>query len=678
METNAVLVVVKNPSDFVGGALGQSEQQTKGILAASVGKVLVIDEAYGLYGGSGGRSGSVSDPYKSAVIDTIVAEVQSVPGDDRCVLLLGYKDQTEDMLQNVNPGLARRFPLASAFVFEDFTDDELREILDLKLKQQGFGATNQAKQVAMEMLQRARNRPNFGNAGEIDIILDTAKARQQRRISGKRQASSTTFEAVDFDPNFDRAMRSETNIKKLFEGDVGREQVIEILEDYQSIVRKVKDLDMDPKENIPFNFLFRGPPGTGKTTTAKKMGKFFYDLGFLATAEVIECSASDLVAQHVGQTGPKVRNQLDNALGRVLFIDEAYRLGEGHFAKEAVDELVDSITKSKYQKKLVIILAGYEKDINQLISTNTGLSSRFPEVIDFRGLSPSECIDLLTSLLQTSKKRLAAKGKTLDLSVLEEPDPRFTAKLTRYFSELAKQESWGSARDVNILAKEIFNKTILAKAPGAAGNVLKAEESTVYAELERMLSERTLRGQSSASSTSTSNRVEQQLFLPRQVVPTMTARPQAAYRNACAARTTMSAENRRPVEQPAPDHSKSLLDTGCDVAHAKSVLDAKRDAGVSDAVWEQLERDKRAQIAREQEYERLLVAQREASETDRRAILECLLEEKKRREEEKAMQKKLMMMGRCPMGYEWIKQSDGYRCAGGSHFMSDKDLAANC
>lgn len=71
-----------------------------------MGKVLIIDEAYMLY--SGKEGGNVSDPYKTAVIDTIVAEVQSVPGEDRCVLLLGYKDQIETMFQNVNPGLSRR------------------------------------------------------------------------------------------------------------------------------------------------------------------------------------------------------------------------------------------------------------------------------------------------------------------------------------------------------------------------------------------------------------------------------------------------------------------------------------------------------------------------------------------------------------------------------------------
>lgn len=247
--------------------LGQSEQQTKGILAASLGKVLVIDEAYGLYGGASG------DVYKTAVVDTIVAEVQSVPGDDRCVLLLGYEDQMEDMFQNVNPGLARRFPIASAFRFEDFDDDELRQILDLKLKQQGYTSTDQARRVAMEILSRARNRPNFGNAGEVDIILDAAKSRHQGRLSRGETQAASSIEALDLDPDFDRAERADTNVAKLFEGTVGMENTVSLLQGYQETVKTLKSMDMDPKENVSFNFLFRGPPGTGKTTTAKKMGK---------------------------------------------------------------------------------------------------------------------------------------------------------------------------------------------------------------------------------------------------------------------------------------------------------------------------------------------------------------------------------------------------------------------
>ena len=255
-------MVLKNPSDFVGDVLGASEKTTKGILTSTVGKVLVVDEAYGLYGGSGGSgSGAKADPYKTAVIDTIVAEVQSVPGDDRCVLLIGYKDQMEAMFQNVNPGLSRRFPLSEAFDFEDFTDDELKEILAMKLKQQGYGATDQAKKVAMDMLKRARNRPNFGNAGEVDILLNSAKGRHQQRRSAGTVKDAATLDAVDMDPDFDRGERAVTNVRILFKDAVGCDELVTQLEGYQRTVANMKARDMDPREQIPFNFLFRGPPG---------------------------------------------------------------------------------------------------------------------------------------------------------------------------------------------------------------------------------------------------------------------------------------------------------------------------------------------------------------------------------------------------------------------------------
>jgi Cdc6-like AAA superfamily ATPase len=250
-------VVVKNPADFVGSVLGGSEANTKAILASTVGKVLIIDEAYMLAGGLSGNS----DPYKTAVIDTIVAEVQSTPGEDRCVLLLGYKDQMEEMFRDVNPGLARRFPLESAFVFEDFNDEDLRRILDLKLKDIGFEATDQAKNIAMEVLSRARNRPNFGNAGEVDIILDRAKALHQKHLSAGKKKSWDTFEAIDFDPDFDRGTRAATNLPKLFQDVVGCDNLIKQFQGYQKTAANMKALGMDPREQIPFNFLFKGPPG---------------------------------------------------------------------------------------------------------------------------------------------------------------------------------------------------------------------------------------------------------------------------------------------------------------------------------------------------------------------------------------------------------------------------------
>lgn len=658
-------MVLKNPSDFVGAALGQSEQQTKGILAASLGKVLVIDEAYGLYGGAG----LASDPYKTAVIDTIVAEVQSVPGDDRCVLLLGYKDQMEEMFQNVNPGLSRRFPMASCFQFQDFDDGELGVILDLKLKKQGYSATDQAKRVAMEVLSRARNRPNFGNAGEVDIMLDAAKARHQSRFSRNEARFASKFDAFDFDPDFNRAEREDTNIAKLFEGTVGTGDTVSLLQGYQQTVKTMKSLQMDPKENIPFNFLFRGPPGTGKTTTAKKMGKVFYDMGFLSTAEVVECSATDLIGQYVGQTGPKVQKLLDKALGRVLFVDEAYRLAEGHFAKEAMDELVDSVTKDKYARRLIIILAGYENDINRLMNTNPGLTSRFPEVINFPSLSPAESVGLLTRELKIQQARLAGpsmkKKIGLDISVLEELDESFEYVLTELFAKLSQQDNWANARDVKTVAKSVFNKAI-KNTSGIAKGQLSIGEDAIEGELEKMLQERANRSSGKHAilpSPHVLGSIEPQL-------PPSTGAPKTNPSTAISTQTTKTRQSSSPsAGEDAPrkrpkTRSQSRMDN-----HGGG--EATRDSGVSDAIWEQLQRDRLKEEQREQEYQDLLRAQRTAREDARERIIKKLLEEEERRKKEAEARQKLMSMGVCPMGYHWIRQSSGYRCAGGSHYMSD-------
>jgi AAA+ superfamily predicted ATPase len=186
------------------------------------------------------------------------------------------------------------------------------------------------------------------------------------------------------------------------------------------------------------------------------MGKVFYDMGFLAKADVVECSATELVGSYVGQTGPKVQKVLENALGRVLFIDEAYRLAGEGFAKEAMDEIVDCLTKLKYAQKLIVILAGYDDDINRLMAQNPGLTSRFPEAIIFRGLEPTDCLDLLIRLLRGRQLDMRKKKKDLDLSTLEVPARDFKQEILDQFNTLGRITNWANARDVQTIAKSIL------------------------------------------------------------------------------------------------------------------------------------------------------------------------------------------------------------------------------
>ncbi|GAD99219.1 conserved hypothetical protein [Paecilomyces variotii No. 5] len=698
-------VIVKNPSDFVGSVIGESEKNTKGILAATLGKVLVIDEAYGLFaGGTSDSTGAKSDIFRCAVVDTIVAEVQSTPGDDRCVLLLGYKDKMQEMFQNVNPGLSRRFPIDQAFVFEDFTQKELDMILDLKLSEQGYEVTDRARSVVLEMLERARNRPHFGNAGEIDILLNAAKMHHQRRLSVKNSMTlvpDAILDAVDFDENYDRVEKSSTSVSKMFEGVIGCENITSKLEGYQQMVKNLKKLNMDPRQQVPFNFVFRGPPGTGKTSTARKMGQVYYDMGLLASTEVIEASATDLVGQYIGQTGPKTQHLFERGLGKVLFIDEAYRLAEGHFAKEAMDEIVDCITKPRFARKLVIILAGYDADINRLMSINPGLTSRFPESLQFESLSPGECIQLLEKLLSKQKRDLLEHSQTkFDISCMQCSDPDLRNKLTQGFDTLSKTASWANARDVETLATAIFRKTVTTiEDSSTRGLTLKRD--SVIEEIQNMITERHSREnfqpQHPLTKVNRSSSFSAPLRTQNTSPPMLNIQSQNAKSN-----TVSDAKINKVV----PEQNVAGTD--------------QRDDGVADEVWAQLEKDKAMADEEEKEYLRVTHDEqeqkrelqklqdeenrsaREADEAKRREDEEARnrheqerlrhelerrkkeeiardLEKKRKalveaRRKEQANQAKLRQMGVCVMGYRWIKQSGGYRCAGGSHWVSDAQL----
>ncbi|OQD90595.1 hypothetical protein PENANT_c001G07088 [Penicillium antarcticum] len=696
-------VVLKNPSDFVGSVIGESEKTTKGILASTLGKVLVIDEAYGLYtGGASNRTGAASDPYRAAVVDTIVAEVQSTPGDDRCVLLLGYKDLMEQMFQNVNPGLSRRFPIDQAFEFKDFTKDEMNSILTLKLNKQAFDITDRGRRVILEMLERSRNRPHFGNAGEIDNLLNAAKMRYQKRLSFNRQPAhvpDAALDAQDFDEDFDRADKEQASVAKMFEEVVGCETIVSKLEGYQQMVKKLRQLNMNPCDQVPFNFVFRGPPGTGKTSTARKMGQVYYDMSLLSTNEVLEASATDLVGQYVGQTGPKVQELLERGLGKVLFIDEAYRLAEdGSFTKDAINELVDCMTKPKYAQKLIIILAGYDRDINRLMSINPGLTSRFPESLQFDSLSSKDCIMFILKLLSKEKKTLLEKSQvTFDITCLQSPDSDFMEIMAERFDTLSQTEGWANARDVGSLTKTIFGKTIEC----SNGQKMQLNKATILEAIDFMILERTHRGDVLKSSSNASNRQKMNLAVHTKTLD----------------KPVLSAESRVSTQK---ETASSKPDAAIKPLAEKSKAITKRDFGVDDAVWEQLTKDKAFAEAQDKEYLRW----QEEEETQQKAVLalkkaedkaakeqietqqkadedarthheqarlqhelerrrqEALLNELQKKREaqaeayrkEQANQAKLRKMGVCVAGYRWIQQSGGYRCAGGSHWVSDAQL----
>lgn len=392
-----------------------------------------------------------------------------------------------------------------------------------------------------------------------------------------------------------------------------------------------------------------------------------YDMGFLATAEVIECSATDLIGSYVGQTGPKVKKQLDRALGKVLFVDEAYRLAEGHFAKEAVDELVDATTKERYAKRLVIVLAGYEADINRLTATNSGLTSRFPETINFRSLTPDECLELLLQEFKDKRAALQAKDKNLDITALEAKDDPSRARVLQLFEELSQVPDWASARDVKEVRRAVFNKTLQDKTGLSTGR-LTIRMQVIEAELDRMLHER--------KSRQTNVKISQLsgLDLPTAFLTPPSLNPPSSMRSTAKISECQAPPAERPTDEgDVPKQNLPMDEKVCTPCDNEN----QRDAGVSDAVWEQLQQDRRAEEECERNHKELIQASKAATlrDEERKKILKRLLEEEEHRKKQEAAKKKLEAQGLCPVGYTWIRQASGYRCAGGSHFVSDAQLS---
>ena len=266
----------------------------------------------------------------------------------------------------------------------------------------------------------------------------------------------------------------------------------------------------------------------------------------------MECSVTDLVGQYVGQTGPKVQKLLEKALGKVLFIDEAYRLAEGGFASEAMDELVDCLTKPKYAQKLVTILAGYDRDMDRLMSMNPGLSSRFTESVLFPNLEPGTCLELLIKTLDKKAQKV-----TLDLSVLTISSSRFKQHILDLFIELSSLESWGNARDVKSLAKDMFAKLISTATFPVNGLVLT--EIIVIQTMNSMLEERSRR--SEAVSKSRLGDIRRTLsHSPLTQQPKMSSfhPPAPSSANPATQAPEMQSETRPPNDAPIEDDANKL------------------------------------------------------------------------------------------------------------------------
>ncbi len=193
---------------------------------------------------------------------------------------------------------------------------------------------------------------------------------------------------------------------------------------------------------------FTGPPGTGKTTVARIVARMYRGLGLLATDTVVECSRRDLVGQYLGATAQKTSAVIDSALDGVLFIDEAYTLvqegltGGDAFGQEAIDTLLARMENDR--DRLVVIIAGYDAEIDRFLGSNEGLASRFARRIRFPGYSPGELAEIGAAMARSRDALLTGEAaevlETCCTGIADRLDRLGNGRFVRNVIEAAEEE----------------------------------------------------------------------------------------------------------------------------------------------------------------------------------------------------------------------------------------------
>jgi SpoVK/Ycf46/Vps4 family AAA+-type ATPase len=405
-------VIEAHRADLVGEYLGATAIKTNELIDSALGGVLFIDEAYSLVNEGDGQS----DRFGIEAVQALLKRAE----DDRenlIIILAGYEKQMETFLGS-NPGLASRF--ATRIKFSSYAPAELLALAESVLERRSEVLDADARPALWRMLEdvgRRRLTDELGNGRFIRSLLEKAgQARDVRVMTAGAEPGPedlVTIHAGDLQRAFAELtsrLRGYTDTPTLESAFAELDELIglePVKQQVRAIAAQLQVAKLRGRQGLtsqPPNrhFVFMGPPGTGKTTVARILGRIFAALGLLVRPEVVEAQRGDLVGEHLGATAIKTSKLVDSALGGVLFIDEAYSLhNEGYsggdaFGAEAVQTLLKRAEDDR--DRLVIVLAGYPADMDRFLRSNPGLASRFSTRIEFPSYTPADLADI-TALL---------------------------------------------------------------------------------------------------------------------------------------------------------------------------------------------------------------------------------------------------------------------------------------
>ncbi len=409
--------------DLVGEYIGQTAPKVKEAIEKARGGVLFIDEAYAL-----ARSNDDSKDFGREVIEILVKEMSNGEG-DMAVIVAGYPKEMKHFLDS-NPGLKSRFKLY--FEFSDYLPQELSQIANYACTEKNVELTADAQRRIDELITeayRSRDR-SFGNARFVYDVIEQGKINLGLRVMSDENPRALSREAIsivtledvekiDIKPKrelpnipVDHALL-ELALNELNQL-IGMKKIKEQISEMVQLVRYYRDTGKDVLNSFFLHTVFVGNPGTGKTTVARILTKIYKALGILERGHMVETDRQGLVAGFVGQTAIKTAEKIDEAMGGVLFIDEAYALTQqsfgahGDFGNEAVQTLLKRM--EDHRGEFFVFVAGYPENMEHFLKANPGLNSRFDKILKFDDYSPQELKEIALFMFSEQEMELSPEA----------------------------------------------------------------------------------------------------------------------------------------------------------------------------------------------------------------------------------------------------------------------------